>query len=123
MCLPTNTTVTTRWNGNAGTSSGGGTYSSGSAVTLTRVTGTYVFEELCREWVRYEADRGGLGFLPEQVGGFWTQRRGHAVQLDIVAAAVMGRLLRRKLRSSRSAMTITSSNTCRSFNGEASLSR
>ena len=49
--------------------------------------GAYVFEELCREWVRYEGDRGGLGFLPDQVGGFWSQRRKQAVQLDIVAAS------------------------------------
>ena len=54
---------------------------------LRAFIGTYVFEELCREWVYYEADRGRLGFLPEQVGGFWTQRRGQAVQLDIVAAS------------------------------------
>ena len=54
---------------------------------LRAFIGTYVFEELCREWVFYESDRGGLGFLPEQVGGFWTQRRGQAVQLDIVAAS------------------------------------
>jgi len=65
---------------------------------LTRVTktitedlrafiGTYVFEELCREWVSVEADHGLLDFLPEQVGAFWGGQRGRAVQLDIVAAS------------------------------------
>ena len=49
--------------------------------------GAYVFEELCREWVLAEAEKGGLGFLPEQVGGYWTQKRGQAVQLDVVAAS------------------------------------
>ena len=36
------------------------------ASDLRAFIGAYVFEELCREWVFYEADRGGLGFLPEE---------------------------------------------------------
>ncbi len=54
---------------------------------LRAYIGTNVFEELCREWVFYEADRGHLGFLPEEVGSFWAQQRGHSVQLDVVAAS------------------------------------
>ncbi|MBI3241757.1 MAG: ATP-binding protein [Chloroflexi bacterium] len=57
------------------------------ASDLRAFIGAYVFEELCREWVFYEADRGGLGFLPEEVGSFWAQQRGQSVQLDVVAAS------------------------------------
>jgi uncharacterized protein len=54
---------------------------------LRAFIGTYVFEELCREWVSAEADAGTLGFVPEQIGSFWTQHRGDAVQLDVVACS------------------------------------
>lgn len=54
---------------------------------LRAFIGGYVFEELCREWTQTEASRDKLGFLPEQVGGYWSQKRGHAVQLDVVAAS------------------------------------
>jgi AAA+ ATPase superfamily predicted ATPase len=54
---------------------------------LRAFIGTYVFEELCREWVYAEADSGALGFSPEAVGSFWTRRRGQAVQLEVVAAS------------------------------------
>ncbi len=54
---------------------------------LRAFIGTYVFEELCREWVLVEAEQGRLDFLPEQVGAFWSGQRGRAVQLDIVAAS------------------------------------
>lgn len=54
---------------------------------LRAFIGTYTFEELCREWVRVTAERDELGFLPEQVGAYWSQKRGVAVQLDIVAAS------------------------------------
>ncbi len=57
------------------------------AADLRAFVGAHVFEELCREWVYYEADRGQLGFLPEEVGSFWAQQRGQSVQLDIVAAS------------------------------------
>ena len=54
---------------------------------LRAFIGTYVFEELCREWVSVAAEQGRLDFLPEQVGAFWSGQRGQAVQLDIVAAS------------------------------------
>ncbi len=54
---------------------------------LRAFTGTYTFEELCREWVRAEAYRGGLGFTPEEVGAYWGGTRGQGVQLDVVAAS------------------------------------
>ncbi len=49
--------------------------------------GTYIFEELAREWVRVRAARDQLGFLPEQVGSYWTRSKQGAVQLDVVAAS------------------------------------
>ena len=49
--------------------------------------GTYVFEELCREWVWAAAMAGLLDFVPEVVGSYWRTYRGEAVQLDVVAAA------------------------------------
>lgn len=57
------------------------------ASDLRAFIGAYVFEELCCEWILSESDRGQLGFLPEEVGSFWSQHRGQAVQLDIVAAS------------------------------------
>lgn len=52
--------------------------------------GKYVFEELCREWVSVAGASGKLGFLPEAVGGFWTQANTsglhRGVELDVVAA-------------------------------------
>ena len=63
------------------------------AEDLRAFVGTYVFEELCREWVFAEAERGGLGFLPEQVGAYWAQKRGQGIQLDVVAASRRDRRL------------------------------
>jgi hypothetical protein len=54
---------------------------------LRAFIGTYVFEDLCREWVWVEADRGNLGFTPEVVGAYWGRSRGQGVQLDVVAAS------------------------------------
>lgn len=54
---------------------------------LRAFIGAYVFEELCREWVLAEADRGSLGFVPEAVGAYWGRSRGKGVQLDVVAAS------------------------------------
>jgi uncharacterized protein len=53
---------------------------------LRAFIGTYIFEELCREWLWAEGALGGLGFMPQQVGAFWAQARGQSVQLDVVAA-------------------------------------
>ena len=49
---------------------------------LRAFIGAYVFEELCREWAAVTPD---LGFRPEEVGTYWSQARGQAVQLDVVA--------------------------------------
>lgn len=54
---------------------------------LRAFIGAYVFEDLCREWVRVEASRGNLGFTPEVVGAYWGRSRGQGVQLDVVAAS------------------------------------
>jgi AAA+ ATPase superfamily predicted ATPase len=54
---------------------------------LRAFIGAYVFEDLCREWVRIEADLGNLGFTPEVVGAYWGRSRGQGVQLDVVAAS------------------------------------
>lgn len=54
---------------------------------LRAFIGTYTFEDLCREWVWVEADRGKLGFIPEAVGAYWGRSRGKGVQLDVVAAS------------------------------------
>ena len=56
---------------------------------LRAFIGTYVFEELCREWVLVEAGQGNLGFTPEVVGAYWrrSRSRGQGVQLDVVAAS------------------------------------
>jgi len=43
--------------------------------------GTHTFEELCRDWVAVQADLGALPFLPERIGGFWSQQ----AQVDVVA--------------------------------------
>lgn len=43
--------------------------------------GAHTFEELCREWVAVQADRGALPFLPERVGSFWSTQ----AQVDVVA--------------------------------------
>jgi AAA+ ATPase superfamily predicted ATPase len=42
--------------------------------------GTHTFEELCREWVAIQADVGGLHFLPERIGSFWSRE----AQVDVV---------------------------------------
>ena len=54
---------------------------------LRAFIGTYVFEELCREWVFAAAATGAIGLQPEFVGGYWRQYRGQGVQLDVVAAS------------------------------------
>lgn len=43
--------------------------------------GTHTFEELCREWVADQGDRGRLPFIPERVGSFWSSQ----AQVDVVA--------------------------------------
>jgi AAA+ ATPase superfamily predicted ATPase len=62
-------------------------------VTVTQIyedlrsfIGTYLFEELCREWTLAAGVTGQLDFEPEVVGSYWRQYRGKGVQLDIVAA-------------------------------------
>lgn len=60
---------------------------------LRAFIGQYVFEELCREWAVSAAELGRLDFLPEEAGSFWAQKRGQAVQLDIVAASQRQRRL------------------------------
>lgn len=52
---------------------------------LRAFIGLYIFEELAREWVWSEAVTGGLGFVPDEVGGYWSRQRGQPVQLDVVA--------------------------------------
>ncbi len=44
------------------------------------------FEELARDWIWAEAVAGALGFVLDEVSGFWTQHRRQAVQLDVVGA-------------------------------------
>jgi hypothetical protein len=53
---------------------------------LRSFIGTYVFEELCREWTLSAGASGELDFEPEAVGSYWRQYRGEGVQLDVVAA-------------------------------------
>jgi AAA+ ATPase superfamily predicted ATPase len=53
---------------------------------LRSFIGTYVFEELCREWTLSAGASGQLDFEPEIVGSYWRQYRGEGVQLDVVAA-------------------------------------
>jgi len=43
--------------------------------------GTHTFEELCREWVAVQGDRGALPLLPERIGSFWSKQ----AQVDVVA--------------------------------------
>jgi AAA+ ATPase superfamily predicted ATPase len=43
--------------------------------------GTHTFEELCREWVAVQGDRGLLPLLPERIGSFWSKQ----AQVDVVA--------------------------------------
>ena len=52
---------------------------------LRSFIGTYVFEELCREWTLAAGAAGHLSFVPEVVGSYWRQYRGQGVQLDVVA--------------------------------------
>jgi AAA+ ATPase superfamily predicted ATPase len=52
---------------------------------LRSFIGTYVFEELCREWTLAAGAAGQLSFDPEDVGSYWQQYRGQGVQLDVVA--------------------------------------
>ncbi len=53
---------------------------------LRAFIGTYVFEDLCREWTLSAGALGKLDFEPELVGSYWRQQRGQGVQLDVVAA-------------------------------------
>ena len=53
---------------------------------LRAFLGTYVFEELCRDWVLVEAESGRLGWRPEEYGAYWRRSKGASVQLDVVAA-------------------------------------
>jgi AAA+ ATPase superfamily predicted ATPase len=53
---------------------------------LRAFIGTYVFEELCREWTLAAGVSGQLDFEPDVVGSYWRQYRGQGVQLDVVAA-------------------------------------
>jgi AAA+ ATPase superfamily predicted ATPase len=43
--------------------------------------GMTAFEELCREWVRRQAIRGALPFLPDRIGSHWARD----AQVDVVA--------------------------------------
>jgi AAA+ ATPase superfamily predicted ATPase len=52
---------------------------------LRSFIGTNVFEELCQEWALAAGVTGQLSFEPEEVGSYWQQYRGMAVQLDVVA--------------------------------------
>ena len=56
------------------------------SVDMRAFIGTYVFEELCREWVLAAAAANDLGFHPEVIGSYWRRYRGAGVQLDVVAA-------------------------------------
>lgn len=49
---------------------------------LAEFTGTYAFEELCREWIYAQADTGALGFVPRRVGSVWGYRQPN---IDVVA--------------------------------------
>ena len=59
---------------------------------LRAFIGLYVFEELMKDWVWSEAVTGGLGFVPDEVGGSWARQRGQPVQLDVVAAKRIGKI-------------------------------
>ena len=61
-------------------------------ITITQINedlrafiGTYVFEDLCREWVLAAGALKHLDFEAEIVGSYWRQVRGEGVQLDVVA--------------------------------------
>lgn len=56
------------------------------SADLRAFIGTYVFEELCREWVIAAAAMNDLRFHPEVIGSYWRRYRGAGVQLDVVAA-------------------------------------
>jgi len=49
---------------------------------LPEFVGTYIFEELCREWVMRQGDTGKLPFVPRRVGSFWGQGK---PQIDVMA--------------------------------------
>jgi AAA+ ATPase superfamily predicted ATPase len=48
---------------------------------LQPFTGTYSFEELCREWILIQARAGKLPFVPERVGSHWAPD----AQINVVA--------------------------------------
>jgi hypothetical protein len=45
--------------------------------------GATAFEEICREWVWHQSDRGKLPFKPEHVGSHW----GRGIQVDVAAVS------------------------------------
>jgi len=49
--------------------------------------GTYVFEDLCRDWVLVQAEAGRLGWQPEEYGSYWRRKKNERVQLDVVAVS------------------------------------
>ncbi len=55
-------------------------------VDLRAFIGSYVFEELCREWVFAAASLGQLGFQPDTVSAYWRRGSEVGVHLDVVAA-------------------------------------
>lgn len=49
---------------------------------LPEFVGVYIFEEISREWVLRQGDRGQLPFVPRRVGSFWGAGK---PQIDVVA--------------------------------------
>jgi len=49
---------------------------------LPEFVGTYIFEELCQEWVLRQGDAGRLPFVPRRVGSFWGRGK---PQIDVLA--------------------------------------
>jgi len=60
---------------------------------LRSFIGLYTFEELAREWVWAEGAASDLGFMPDEVGSYWTRVRGKPVQLDVVGVDKRARRL------------------------------
>lgn len=52
------------------------------AQHIAEFTGTYIFEDLCREWVERTANVGQFPFLPRRVGAVWGRGR---PQIDVLA--------------------------------------
>ncbi len=49
---------------------------------LPEFVGTYIFEEMCREWILRQGDAGRLPFVPRRVGSFWGRGK---PQIDVLA--------------------------------------